>query len=120
MLDDKEVLIQFDHYGILNAVKYVRTESGLELKKCKEYVERLVSLRANFDPTKGTITWFECTKLLPKKDNRFSYSDNVIVTDKVNIQIGSYCHNPAQGDPYWHIHGDWTPSHWAFINFPES
>jgi len=123
MLNEKEVLIQFDRYGILNAVKYVKTETGFGLKECKYYVDRLVRLRADFDPTKGTIAWFNCADSLPplvELEYTSSYfSEEVLTTDGLKVKAMMY-HYTRDNEPLgWACPANYIPTHWAYINYPE-
>jgi hypothetical protein len=120
MLSDKETLRLYDIYGILNALKYVKSESGLDLKSCKEYIERLINRRANIDIDKGTITWFSVDKLPPIEYPELmgNPSEKVLVWGKGGFPIQTY---------YVHDANCWFSSnnipfeitHWAFINLPE-
>ena len=69
----------------------------------------------------GTIEWFKCKdKLPPQTDSRpFSYTEDVLISNGKEVDTAPYCHNPAQGDAYWHHYNEWTPTHWAFINLPQ-
>lgn len=124
MLDDKEILTRYDRYGILDAVKYVKTESGFGLKESKGYVDRLVNTRANYDPTKGTIAWFKSEQLPPVciEKTFYNYSDELLVIDETG-EVGKAKAVFYKGGMLFtwkhHYKGEIKPTHWAFINLPE-
>lgn len=70
---------------------------------------------------KGSITWFRCEDQLPpigEEDllKKCRWSDMVLITDGKNIAQGFYVYD-LQG--FSHKEGNWQPTHWSYINYPE-
>jgi len=70
---------------------------------------------------KGTITWYSSTTPPPIGEDEFcktyNWSDKIILTNSQgNLGIGMYI---IGADMYSHNAGNWKPTHWAFINYPD-
>lgn len=116
MFDEKEFIRIMQTQGGLNAVKYMKTETGLSLKECKAYLDK--QLMAPIEGA-GTITWFKCKDGYPpqKFDDFGKYSDKVVVWGKGGwVQETMYSHTAKE----WYAANQipFTITHWAFINLP--
>lgn len=55
----------------------------------------------------------------PAKDDFFGkngWSDKVLITDRTSTTVGIYVHG---AEAWSHGSGNWQPTHWAFLNYPE-
>jgi hypothetical protein len=116
---DKTILLEIVKKSTTNAVKYVHLETNMPVPDCKEYVANF-KIENGIDVPSGTITWFKCDVVKPPiQQSRLGNQESVRVL--IYREGNSICE--ANYIPFiecWtHGHGNWQPTHWAFINLPE-
>jgi hypothetical protein len=68
----------------------------------------------------GTITWYEIAKgeLPPLSENEGVSAECLVYHEKFGVAKGKFWPNTTF---YWrHNGGNWLPTHWAFINLPQT
>ncbi len=111
----EEVLKIIQSQGVLSAIRYVRTETGLPLQDCRDLINRMKT-DISINPI-GTITWYSCGIVKPPiTDTELNASDSVLIW-KEGCSIANATYNSVV-DKFFHVNGNWQPTHWAFINLP--
>jgi hypothetical protein len=119
---DNDLLLKLAKASTTQAVKYVHETTNKPIPECKDFVT-YYKIEAGIDVPVGTITWFDCDKVKPpilEITELGSYSVEVLITDKINIHKSKFCRAIDGSLVGWfgqNIFG-FTPTHWAFINFP--
>ena len=118
MFDDKTFRSILKSEGGLYAVKYMKTETGLPLKDCKAYLDKVVAEPISLV---GSITWFKCEDQLPPiahEDYMGKPSEKVLVWGKDGFPIQTYYVHDAK---CWFSFNNipFEITHWAYINEPE-
>jgi len=112
---DNNILLDLVKRSTTEAVKYVHEIGGKPVPEAKEFVA-FFKIENGIDLPIGTITWYKCEDVKPpiNKDNN---SDQVLIwKNGCSITEGTY---NSIVDKFFHGHGNWIPTHWAFINAPQ-
>jgi hypothetical protein len=112
---DNNILLDLVKRSTTQAVKYVHEIGGKPIPEAKEFVA-FFKIENGIDLPNGTITWFEYEKVKPPvvKNN----TSDIILIWKENSIIVEATYNSIV-DKFFHIAGNWQPTHWAFINLPK-
>lgn len=113
-------ILNESHSG-LNAIRYMKQETGLSLTECKAYLDKVMQRKSELI---GTIAWFRCDDILPPtaaKSEFTNLSVKVIVADKIHIGTSFFVRTVNETPVGWLGINDlgFNPTHWAYINFPD-
>lgn len=101
----------------LAAVRWLKEQTGLSLTDAKSYVDKL-----EVTTTEGTISWFSVSELPSLGKDGFykkeGWSDDLLMTAPARGIATGRC--IIEIEAFRPSNGNWTPTHWAYINYPEN